>query len=519
MISENAVTPNPMLAVTPKKVVTSLSRSSFLVSLVALLSAPVLGTTGCIEKGDTNIGSGAGRDQEPEPNDDDTADDDTADDDSSGPEPSAEEPSAEPASEPEPNVATPEPNSEPEPQPQPEPSSPTANTGDDDTASGDDDAPVSEPEPVPEPSEPVPDVRDFELAPRTMSAGRLHTCAVSEGKVYCWGDNSAGQLGTGNKTAANRASTTVSGIDNAEQVTAGAQHSCALLADGSVECWGENGRGQLGEGSTTDFTRPVAAEDLPEAAIGLCAGAQHSCALGESGAVYCWGDNTTGQLGNGDTSLSKSNTPVAVEDIGNFVSIACGENTTCGATSGGKAYCWGLGFAMGPYGTMENSYVPAPINEGNGEAITGVKTVAVGYSHACALLNNGAVRCWGSSSYNELGGAGDGTGGPVQVDSVDTAIDIALGYTHSCAVLTDGSVRCWGNVAQAGVPSSEQGNPAPWEPDVEGARLISASGAQGYHTCVLLEDDNIECWGTGTNGQLGRGSNSTQTTPGPVSGF
>jgi alpha-tubulin suppressor-like RCC1 family protein len=144
-----------------------------------------------------------------------------------------------------------------------------------------------------------------------LGAGDRHTCALlADGRVQCWGYNRAGQLGDGTTTQRSTP-TTVTGLGGrATALAAGWSHTCALLADGRVQCWGNNSLGQLGDGTTTQRSTPTTVTGLGGMATALAAGGEHTCALLEGGRVQCWGYNSAGQLGDG-TTTSRS-TPVTV---------------------------------------------------------------------------------------------------------------------------------------------------------------------------------------------------------------
>jgi alpha-tubulin suppressor-like RCC1 family protein len=275
-----------------------------------------------------------------------------------------------------------------------------------------------------------------------------HGCArLSTGAVRCWGGNTWGQLGNGTWYGNQTSPVAVIGIGTATAVDVGDTHSCALLASGAVQCWGDGELGQLGNGFNAEIV------DAPVAVIGigtataLALGVGHSCALLASGAVRCWGDNSAGALGNGTTT--SSNTPVAVSGIGNATAIAAGEAFSCALLASGGVKCWGVNVAgeLGN-GTYANSSTPV--------AVTGISTavaITAGGGQACAVLSNGAAKCWGANAYGDLG---DGTNTisniPVRVHTINGPTRLAAGYAHTCALFSGGVMRCWGldNYGQLG---------------------------------------------------------------------
>jgi alpha-tubulin suppressor-like RCC1 family protein len=193
-----------------------------------------------------------------------------------------------------------------------------------------------------------------------ISTGYTHSCAVlSTGAVNCWGLNTNGQLGVGDTTQRN-SPVAVSGITNAVAISAGLSHTCALLSDGAVRCWGDNTNGQLGVGDTTQRNSPVAVSGITNA-VAISVGVSHTCALLSTGAVNCWGLNSSGQLGDG--SLTQRTSPVAVSGLTSGVrAIGTGSDHSCAVLSTGAAKCWGNN-TYGQLGTgnTNNYYAPEPV--------------------------------------------------------------------------------------------------------------------------------------------------------------
>lgn len=369
-----------------------------------------------------------------------------------------------------------------------------------------------------------------------VTAGGAHSCALlPAGKIECWGWNGYGQLGDGT-TIDSTTPVSAAGITDAVGVAAGFQgHSCVLLADGDVQCWGNNGSGQLGTGSfggpeSCDAlnddedcsSTPVAVSRIVEA-VGVVAGGDHSCALLADGGVKCWGNNWAGQLGDGTTTNSA--VPVSVVGIADAISVAAGGNNTCALLADGRVECWGNNW-LGQLGdgSTANSSIAVPVS-----GIIDATVVAVGGGHSCALLASSSVECWGSNGAGQLGtGSADGPetceGGracstsSVAVSGIGDATTIAAGGAHSCAVITDGGIECWGAnwVGQLGGGEScavdVSCGPAPVSvTGIADATAVAASG--GDHSCALLANGDIECWGDNWAGQLGDGTTSNSTSP------
>ena len=297
------------------------------------------------------------------------------------------------------------------------------------------------------------------------------------------------------------------------QITSGAMHSCALLNSGSVRCWGDNGFGQLGNGTTRDASVPLAVAGITNAvAIDSASTSLSTCAVLATGGVRCWGRNHHGQLGNGTTT--DSTTPVAVSNITGATSIAAGQDHTCVALSNGEARCWGWNNRgqLGN-GTTTDTLVPATVT-----GLTGAAAVSAGGGHTCAALTDQSVRCWGSNAWGALGNGSSATDSkvPVMVSGISTATAISSGFAHTCATLTSGGVRCWGqNIdGQLGDGTTTDSTTPVAVSNITNATSVSG----GYqHSCVRLADGGASCWGYNYAGLLGDGTTTDSTTPVTVS--
>ena len=193
-----------------------------------------------------------------------------------------------------------------------------------------------------------------------IATGGAHTCGLSNtGAAYCWGDNNWGQLGNGSFTNSSIPVAVSAGLGFSALATGGV-HTCALTSAGAAYCWGYNGFGQLGNSAVGYSLTPLAVSgNLSFSA--LATAVYYTCGRTGSGAAYCWGDNEAGQLGDGSSTFSRP-APGAVSGGLSFSALATGENHTCGLTSSGAAYCWGLNnFGQLGDGTTTNSSVPVPV--------------------------------------------------------------------------------------------------------------------------------------------------------------
>ena len=359
---------------------------------------------------------------------------------------------------------------------------------------------------------------DCTLEVVAVAVGEDHTCALtSTGGVKCWGNNGWGQLGDGTTTSSTTPVDVIGLTSGVTAVAAGGSHTCALTAAGGVKCWGYNGLGQLGDGTTTNSTTPVDVGGLSSAVTAVATGRYHTCALTMPGGVKCWGQNGLGALGDGTTT--NRGTPVDVVGlISGVTSVATGAHHTCALTGSGGIKCWGDngGGQLGD-GTTTNSTTPVDVNG----LISGATAVSTGAIHSCALTVSGGAKCWG---YNSEGQLGDGTAiqrlAPVDVSGLTSGVTaIAVGSVETCALTAVGGVNCWGYnyYGQLGDgTTTSRMTPG----DVSGLASGVMQVETGSHTCALTAAGGVKCWGKNDYGQVGDGTTTAQqTTPLSVSGL
>ena len=347
------------------------------------------------------------------------------------------------------------------------------------------------------------------------AGGAGHSCAIlpSTG-VQCWGQNNAGQVGDGTtltRLTPVNVSTLASGVT---AIADGASHSCARLSTGAVKCWGLNTSGQLGDATTTNRHAPVAVSGLTSGVTAIATGGSHTCALLTGGTVKCWGLNTSGQLGDGTTTLRT--TPVAVSGLTGVTAIAAGGSFTCARLSTGAVKCWGLN-SSGQLGDGTITLRKTPV--GVSGLASGVTAITAGTSHTCARLSTGAVKCWGLNSSGQLG---DGTiilrKTPVAVSGLTTATAVSAGAAHTCALLTNATVKCWGlnSSGQLGDGTTVlRKTPVA----VTGLTTVGSIALGSNHTTARLTTGAPRTWGANANGQLGSGTTSNRATAGTVVGL
>ena len=387
-------------------------------------------------------------------------------------------------------------------------------------------------------------------------AGDEHTCALmANGTVKCWGQNDSGQLGLGNTTVigdelsemgSNLASVALGTDLSALQIAAGSNHTCARLNNSSVKCWGQNDSGQLGRDSTdasgdeaNEMGDNLTAINLGSGrtAIEITAGAKHTCARLDDGSVKCWGLNNYGQLGLGHTDASGDASgdmaSLSAVNLGSVaVEVKAGWYHTCVRSAASSVLCWGRN-EFGQLGIDSTADIGdattdsfTAVNLGTGR--TAVELTA-GKAHTCARLDNGSVKCWGYNDAGQLGQEntdvfGDASGDMSGLSSIDlsdalgnarSAVKIAAGSNHTCAILDDGKVKCWGlndwgqlgqrHESTIGDSFGDMGANLSYS-DLGTGRTAHDIATGALHTCVRLDNGRIKCWGKNIYGQLGQGN-------------
>jgi alpha-tubulin suppressor-like RCC1 family protein len=371
-----------------------------------------------------------------------------------------------------------------------------------------------------------------------VTAGNQFTCGRrGNAAPACWGAGTQGQLGNGgNATSLN--AVTVNGLSSAVGVSAGnGAHACAVDAQGSVECWGSNTNGQLGNGTIIPANSPakvVSFNLLPTLYVAVSTGVSHSCALTVTGQVQCWGANDRGQVG---VSGGDVHSAVPVAGISNAVAIASGNKFNCALIAGGSVRCWGDNSSkqLGDGGTEAFSYTPAAVG-----GLANITAIAAGRDHVCALSGAGTVLCWGSNSRGQLGNNSTQTAAfPTTVQGLNDMVAIAGGAYFSCAVHANTTASCWGandSGELAAIDSASHLTPtlvvkSIFQLPTGGFSALSLGNIVSISTgtnsalptqeqaCAVLATGIVECWGHNGQGEIGDGTTTNRPRPTVVNSF
>jgi alpha-tubulin suppressor-like RCC1 family protein len=391
-----------------------------------------------------------------------------------------------------------------------------------------------------------------------ITAGYAHSCFILDnGSVKCWGENSYGQLGLGDTI--NRGDNSSEMGDNltsidlgtgrtATAIEAGDNHTCAILNNASVKCWGSNASGQLGLGDTSsrgdgssEMGDNLTVIDLGSGrtAKAIAAGYEHTCAILDNASVKCWGSNASGQLGLGDTNSrgngsSEMGDNLTAVDLGSgrtATAIAIGGSHTCALLDNSSIKCWGLNDS-GQLGQNDlDSRGDSSDEMGDNLDVIDLRSpgktaasITTSARHTCVLLDDNNTKCWGYGEYGQLGRGEKKVERKPPEEVLDlgtgrTATAIAAGNFHTCAVLDNSSIKCWGlndsgqlgqgDTSSLGDESNEMGNNLT-AVDLGAGKTARAISAGDRHTCAILDNALIKCWGSNTAGQLGLGNTSNR---------
>jgi len=315
-------------------------------------------------------------------------------------------------------------------------------------------------------------------------------------------------------------------------VGVGDTHSCGIRNDGSMWCWGDDTNGKLGNDTALTGTQnvpslvanpPISFRYMPWTQVS--AGANSTCGIKTDGTLLCWGNDTSGQLGNGGGVTADQPAPYAVGGT-TWFSVSVGGSTACGLYKNGEARCWGLG-TSGQIGDGNTSSVNTPtlVSAVGGQIPWSRISVGKGGNHVCGVKTDGTGWCWGNNSSGRLGIGSTSSGNfssPQRITALDNWIEISAGVNHTCGLRADSSVWCWGSEANGRLGNGNTGGgsqnaPVP-VPLGFGAVAIAAGDQQ---SCAMKSDGSVWCWGGDNYGQLGNGVVLTadQTSPSATLNF
>ena len=358
------------------------------------------------------------------------------------------------------------------------------------------------------------------LAFQQVSAGGVQTCGLTtDNRAYCWGYNGSGALGDGTTTTRLRP-TPVAGTLRFRQVDAGVFHTCAVTTDDRAYCWGGNRFGALGDGTTDDRLLPVPVAGGHQFRQ-VDAGQYHTCGRTTDNRVYCWGNNNSGQLGTGTNTGPEtcdfsacSMRPIAVVGTLAFRQISAGGNHTCGVTTGSRAYCWGDNFfgQIGDSSTVTRRLKPSPV-----AGARQFRQVDAGLYHSCGVTTGDRAFCWGNGRSGQIG---DGKlflrFWPRRVAGGLSFTRVSTENFHTCGETTQNRAYCWGDNS-SGQLGDGTTTRRPTPVAVAGGLFFSQVSA-GSGTCGRTPAAVAYCWGYNGEGAVGDGTTTNRLRPVPVAG-
>ena len=397
---------------------------------------------------------------------------------------------------------------------------------------------------------------------KPLAVSYHRTCVMSQvGALKCWGLQDSGELGIGTTVAlghnvgdmgSNLVAANMGTGRSVKAIGMGDSHACAILDNDKVKCWGYNGNGELGQGDTANRGDQAGqmGDNLPYVDLGtgrtakqISAGGSHTCVILDNNKMKCWGYNNDGELGI-ETMASMGDQAGEMGDNLPYVMLGTGRtakvissagHNTCAILDNDKVKCWGHN-GFGQLGLGHNTGVTHNtggmgdnlpyIDLGTGRT---AKTITTAGFFSCAVLDNDKTKCWGRNNYGQLGQGDTNDRGDqanemgdnldyIDLGTNDKAESLSTFYDHVCAVLTTGGLKCWGynNVGQLGLgdtnnrgdQSGEMGNSLP-AISLGTGKTAKAVAAGHAHTCAILNDYSVKCWGSGWTGGLGNESNGT----------
>ena len=343
----------------------------------------------------------------------------------------------------------------------------------------------------------------------TASSFSVHTCATrTDGTLWCWGDNGSGQLGIGS-TSTSLTPSRVGTDYNWSDVSTGAEHTCAIRTDGSIWCWGSNGSGQLGNGGSSILTPGT--NEISPSRVGtsnnwnsISAGKIHTCATDNSNALWCWGANLYKQV---DPSIQAAwvYSPHLVGDYGHAPLDLRGDHT-CSIENNSNFYCSGRN-QYGQLGNGEDVYADTFHLDDTEDW----QTISAGLENTCAINAAGWLFCWGRTDNGIPEDSATNQTTP-HIVSFSTWDKISVNYQHACAIQSDASLWCWGlnelgEAATSGIGSRID---SPTQYGIDTWEHVSVGDR---YTCAINTDGELWCWGLNDKGQLGNGNTNNRSVP------
>ena len=363
------------------------------------------------------------------------------------------------------------------------------------------------------PARPVP-ATTTPIGGRGVWSNGWHSCANEGTILYCWGQNSYGEIGDGTKTDASTRRPILA-VPNPAAVGLGQFISCVCDQTGQAWCWGRNGEAELGLGSTSEFMpNPTRLPGITDC-LQITGGAQHTCVVRMNGTVSCWGANGSGQAGQDIASMPTVSSPLPVAGLVDVAEIQAGEKYTCARKNDMTVQCWGDN-SRGQLGDGTNTIrsTPGPVSNLGADILE----ITGGRFFVCARHASGLVSCWGGGGSGQLGNGGTGDS-PQVIDNpaVSDAIQLAAGFQHICALRRSGIVSCWGGNADGqlgdGTTTSSL-SPV----DVLDLAQVTSIAAGSVHTCAR-HGQGVSCWGQNVVNQIGDGTATDRPRPVSVAGF
>lgn len=347
---------------------------------------------------------------------------------------------------------------------------------------------------------------------RQVVSGKKHSCASrSDGTVRCWGDNTSGQLGTLQAGNSSTSPVVLTGLTGIRQMASTDRHTCALDTGDRLWCWGLNDYGQVGDEQPSDARRTPyrhpTVVDVAEVGVGTL----HTCVRRRDETVDCVGFNSQGQLGDGSTNLSDQF--VDTKNLTSAVQLSVGVAHACAIQRDGMADCWGLNGTMDNFGRLGTGTTPSRTSPTAVVQLAGIRQIASGQDHTCAVTEDGEVWCWGDNTFGQLGDGGSSdTLTPRKANGISNAVAVTAGADHTCAITAMRELYCWGrnDFGQLGLGNRNvQRTPQ----RVSTLALLLTVDAGFDHTCATTTSGLLYCWGRNDAGQLGQGNTSDSSAP------